>query len=127
MAHDLWTYVVKQFSSGDHFEHEVHNRPEASSYMEGIEETIEQLPIEEALYRLPDMEELLRVIRGCGNDKAPDEDGLCAEAFKALVPNELDQTNFQITPKIFRSRGDAFLLLESLVHAKIAKKYPVAA
>ena len=59
MAHDLWTYVVKQFSSGDHFEHEVHNRPEASSYMEGIEETIEQLPIEEALYRLPDMEELL--------------------------------------------------------------------
>ena len=97
------------------------------SYMEGIEETIEQLPIEEALYRLPDMEELLRVIRGCGNDKAPDEDGLCAEAFKALVPNELDQTNFQITPKIFRSRGDAFLLLESLVHAKIAKKYPVAA
>ena len=43
---------------GDHFEHEVHNRPEASSYMEGIEETIEQLPIEEAFYRLPDMEEL---------------------------------------------------------------------
>ena len=73
------------------------------SYMEGIEETIEQLPIEEALYRLPDMEELLRVIRGCGNDKAPDEDGLCAEAFKALAKragsNEFSDhpKNFQIT------------------------------
>lgn len=45
---------------GGHFEHEVHNQPEASSYMEGIEENLEQLPIDETLY-LPDEDELKRV------------------------------------------------------------------
>ena len=81
-------------ATSEHFKNTVHNRPEASSYEEGIEDLLDDLLPEgiadegAALAASPVEMEIRRAVMSCANHKALDSDEICAETFKALASNE---------------------------------------
>ena len=81
-------------ATSEHFKNTVHNRPEAPSYEEGIEDLLDDLLPEgiadegAALAAKPDVMEIRRAVMSCSNHKALDSDDICAETFKALASNE---------------------------------------
>ena len=81
-------------ATSEHFKNTVHNRPEASSYEDGIEDLLDDVLPEgfadlgQNMGAIPDEMEIRRATSSCANHKASDSDGLSAEAFKALASND---------------------------------------